>query len=100
VSTVDGYYYAAGKNIFNSVLEVGDISTLDGQNVTITGRTRSQGFIQVKASTTYVTTFNSATNAFMKYYEYDKNFNFISSTSATNVTTTSNTYYLNLIKTP
>jgi hypothetical protein len=94
VSNVDGYYYAAGKNIFNSVLEVGDISTLNGTNVTITGRTRSQGFIQVKASTTYVTTFNSATNAFMKYYEYDKNFNFISSTSATNVTTTSNTYYL------
>ena len=90
---------SSNKNLFNTELEYGTYHYATGQKIEHKLEMRSANSMRVKPNTTY----NVSTNADtvnVGIYQYDKDFNFISSDyhSGNNITfrTNSNCYYLNI----
>jgi hypothetical protein len=97
VSSVDGYYYASGKNLFDSNANIITGFRLNETfGTTSSSATQSTSdYIKIKPSTQYVF---GGTNAFPRVVTYDKNLNFITgygvTTSSITFTTESNAYYI------
>jgi len=102
VSTVDGYYYAAGKNLFDNTNRV------DGQRFDqTTGNFIASGnqfytpnYISIKPNTTYTYSFSASIDLRIIYYDANKTFisGLLISTVGTSDTRTtpSNAYYIRL----
>jgi hypothetical protein len=74
VSSVDGYYYASGKNLFDpSQTEIGSLSVVTGLPATSLIDIRSSEFTNIKPSTTYFySSFNSSI-IIQRIFYYDIN---------------------------
>jgi len=102
VSSVDGYYYASGKNLFDNTNRV------DGQRFDqTTGNFIASGnqfytpnYISIKPNTTYTYSFSASIDLRIIYYDENKTFisGLLISTVGTNDTRTtpSNAYYIRL----
>jgi hypothetical protein len=115
VSSVDGYYYAAGKNLFNpsqtlikanlnsdGTLDIfGTLTTsvLNDEITTVNSNTGNgwlTDFISVKPSTSYVYSFTGSGITQITIGFYDVNKNFISRNLVNSFTTSSTTNYIRL----
>jgi hypothetical protein len=101
VSSVDGYYYAAGKNLFKTDIEQGSISDSTGLNTSSGISARTIDFIPVKSPISLRQV--SPTYFFVRAYFYDVNQSFISATTyntgsnVNNISLPSGTNYLKLV---
>jgi hypothetical protein len=101
VSTLDGYYYAAGKNLFKTDIEQGSISDSTGLNISSGISARTIDFIPVKSPISLRQV--SPTYFFVRAYFYDVNKNIISATTyntgsnVNNISLPSGTNYLKLV---
>lgn len=80
-------------NIFDEELETGAISTTTGALTTNAQRQRSKNFIKVKNNTNYVMTVNNEFISLNRMF-YDKDYNFISSTTNSSFRTPSTARYM------
>jgi hypothetical protein len=81
-----------GKNIFNDILEVGDIATGSGLNVANPARMRNVGFVKIEPNTQYIVASDDVN--FESIFEYDSSQTWIQTVSAGVFTTTANTRYV------
>jgi hypothetical protein len=88
VSSVDGYYYAAGKNLFDGFIELGTIAGATGAKVSHPTFTRSENYTTIKQNTQYtISSVDSSINNFLtQIYVFDINFVYIREITATATT--------------
>jgi len=98
VSSVDGYYFAAGKNLFDGVLEIGFIDTITGLNGSANIESRTINFIKTLPNQQYSVSFLNSGKQVRRAYFYDIDFNYLGNADARSgtFTTLSNTNYLRL----
>lgn len=80
-------------NIFDEELETGAISTTTGELTTNSQRRRSKNFIKVKNDTNYIMTVDNELISLNRMF-YDKDYNFISSTTNSSFRTPSTARYM------
>ena len=80
-------------NIFDEELEIGAISTTTGELTTNAQRQRSKNFIKVKNNTNYIMTVNNELISLNRMF-YDKDYNFISTTTLASFKTPINSKYM------
>jgi hypothetical protein len=94
VSSVDGHYFAAGKNLFDkSKATINSRVEADGTFGTTTNSFRSD-YIDIRSSTQYMTSGTSSGSFYDRVAFYDSSKTFISVTTTTPFTTPSNAEYL------
>jgi hypothetical protein len=101
ISSINNYYYAAGKNLRSSDIsfwEQGTINTTGGNGISVNA-IRTIGFLPVLSDTNYTYSVASGYRS-LAFAEYDINFNFIirytNSTQILTITTDINTAYIRI----
>jgi hypothetical protein len=86
---------AVGKNLFDNIIEVGDISTVTGLNVSNNNTFRSVDFTPLLTNTTYtIFTLNGIIASSIRTFVYDENFVFTRAFNGSVITLNSNERYI------
>lgn len=89
-------FISTGKQLWNEEWEVGGLDETTGEPIIATSSIRSKNYTAVLPNTSFYLT--NSNNNVIKLFEYDNNFNFISSKNLQNGTlkTSNTTYYIKL----